>query len=181
MSTVTGTHDTRKVARFGRVTLEQFKDDMVHAQDHFTDSEIEEMYDNLKLPKRATVGSAGYDFYAPFDFILAPNHSIKFPTGINCEMLDGWFLAVVPRSGLGFKYKVQLDNTIGIIDADYIRAENGGDIHCKFTNNGNKTVSIKAADAFMQGILLPFGLTFDDDADGVRTGGMGSTDKGVGV
>ena len=81
-------------------------------------------YEDIKLPARATRGSAGYDFYAPYDFTLAPGQWTKIPTGIRIVLDDDKFLLIAPRSGLGFKYRLQLDNTVGIIDSDYCRSDN---------------------------------------------------------
>lgn len=78
---------------------------------------IKTEYEDIKLPKRATKSSAGYDFFAPFGFELKAGQSIKIPTGIKCCMNDNLFLGIVPRSSLGFKYRMQIDNTMGIIDA----------------------------------------------------------------
>ena len=134
--------------------------------------------ENLRLPKRATTGSAGYDFYAPFDFTLAPGESILMPSGIRAKMEEGWVLMLFPRSGLGFKYRLQLDNTVGIIDADYYFAKNEGHIMIKLTNDSHtgRTLEIHAGDAVAQGIFVPFGITVSDAAEGARVGGFGSTD-----
>ena len=84
-----------------------------------------------------------------------------------------------PRSGLGFKYRLQLNNTVGIIDSDYYYSDNEGHIFEKITNdsNENKVVEIQAGMGFSQGIFVPFGITIDDEADGIRNGGFGSTTK----
>lgn len=139
----------------------------------------EKAYKNVKLPERATKGSAGYDFVSPIDFDLKPGETIRFPTGIRCHMDEGVFLAIFPRSGLGFKYRLQLDNTVGIIDADYYYADNEGQIGMKLTNDSRdgKTVTIHAGDRIAQGVFIPFGITRDDEAGGERTGGFGSTGK----
>lgn len=135
-------------------------------------------YFDIPLPQRATTGSAGYDFFAPFAFVLAPGETIKIPTGIRVNIKDGWWLGCLPRSGLGFKYRVQLDNTMGVIDSDYYYADNGGQIFIKMTNHSpDKTLEIKPGDAIMQGIFLPYGLTYDDNVSRKRKGGMGSTDR----
>ena len=136
-----------------------------------------ETYEGIQLPTRATTGSAGYDFKAPVGFTLEPGESIKIPTGIRVKIDEGWMLACFPRSGLGFKYRVQLDNTVGIIDSDYFNSDNEGHIFAKITNDSkeNKTVRIKRGEAFMQGIFIPYGITYDDAASGVRNGGLGST------
>ena len=92
-------------------------------------------------------------------------------------MAPGWVLMLYPRSGLGFKYRLQLNNTVGIIDEDYFYSDNEGHIFAKITNDSNegKTVSLKAGDGFMQGIFMQFGYTVNDDTKDVRNGGFGST------
>ena len=141
--------------------------------------QIEQDYHDIVLPKRATKGSAGYDFFAPYDFSLCPGETIKIATGIRVRIDEGWFLGIFPRSSLGFKYRLQLDNTVGIIDSDYYNALNEGHIFIKLTNDSHTglTVSVKKGEAFAQGIFIPFGITIDDDACDERTGGMGSTNK----
>jgi dUTP pyrophosphatase len=133
----------------------------------------------LSLPRRATGGSAGYDFFLPFDVTLQPRETVTVPTGIRARMTDGWVLLLYPRSGLGFKYRLQLNNTVGVIDSDYYHSSNEGHIFIKITNDSNegKVLSLKAGDAFAQGIFTPFGITEDDEADGVRDGGFGSTTR----
>ncbi|MBR5900264.1 MAG: deoxyuridine 5'-triphosphate nucleotidohydrolase [Clostridia bacterium] len=136
-----------------------------------------EQYDAVILPKRATLGSAGYDFFAPFSFTLEAGETLKIPTGIRVKIENGWFLAIYPRSGLGFKYRLRLDNTVGIIDADYYEADNEGHIFIKMTNCGNSPLSVEKGKAFAQGVFTPFGITYDDEVCLTRTGGFGSTDK----
>ncbi len=162
----------KRIAKFEIVSKEQFFNSLDYENK-------EEIYSSLKLPKRATKGSAGYDFYSPITFTLKPCETIKIPTGIRVKIEDGWFLANFPRSGLGFKYRLQLNNTVGIIDADYYNALNEGHIMSKLTNDSkeNKEVLITAGSGFTQGIFLPFGITVDDESDEIRTGGFGSTSK----
>lgn len=135
--------------------------------------------DVIKLPKRATKGSAGYDFVSPYDYTLRPGETVLIPTGIRCKMDESQVLIIVPRSGLGFKYRLQLNNTVGVIDSDYYYSDNEGHIMAKITNDSNegKTLEIKQGTAFCQGIFLSYITTEDDDADGVRNGGFGSTTK----
>ena len=94
-------------------------------------------------------------------------------------MEEDWVLSLYPRSGLGFKYRLQLNNTVGIIDSDYYYSDNEGHIFAKLTNDSNegKALSLNAGDGFMQGIFLPYGITEDDAADGTRNGGFGSTGR----
>lgn len=168
-----------KIAKFEKVSFQQFKKDYIDCFNEEDEAKIKEIYEAIKLPKRATKGSAGYDFYSPVTFTLKPCETIKIPTGIRVKIEDGWFLANFPRSGLGFKYRLQLNNTVGIIDADYYNALNEGHIMSKLTNDSkeNKSVTIEKGMAFTQGIFLPFGITIDDESNEVRTGGFGSTTK----
>lgn len=165
----------KRVARFEIVSFEQFKS----AFDNKTEEEIKTIYDGLILPKRATKGSAGYDFFAPFDIVLKPGETAKIPTGIRVYIEENYVLKLYPRSGLGFKYRLQLNNTVGIIDSDYYYSDNEGHIFAKITNDSNegKIVEIKAHTGFMQGIFVEYGITFDDDVTSIRNGGFGSTTK----
>lgn len=169
----------RRIAQFFKVSKEQFKEGMVDCFPQYSEAEINEIYVGLKLPKRATSKSAGYDFYAPVDFTLQPGETIKIPTGIRVKMEDDFVLKLYPRSGLGFKYRLQLNNTVGIIDADYYESDNEGHIFAKLTNDSKdgKTVILSKGTGFMQGIFLEYGITVDDDVTDKRNGGFGSTTK----
>ena len=171
----------KRIAKFEKVSYEQFKidwkdtfDSAIHDID---DKEIKDIYYPIELPTRATSGSAGYDFHAPSSFVLEPGQTIKIPTGIRCYIEDGWVLQVYPRSGLGFKYRLQLDNTVGIIDSDYYNSDNEGHIMLKMTNIGDKWIRISKGEKIAQGIFYEYGVTVDDNVDATRNGGFGSTDK----
>ena len=165
----------KRVGRFEVVSYNQFKAGF----DNQSDEVLKSYYNGIKLPARATRGSAGYDFFAPFDIVLAPGETIKVPTGIRVYIEENYVLKLYPRSGLGFKYRLQLNNTVGIIDSDYYYSDNEGHIFAKITNDSNegKTLEIKAGQGFMQGIFVEYGITFDDDVKSIRNGGFGSTTK----
>lgn len=167
----------QKVAQFFKVSPENFMQAMKDDFPQYTETDIKDIYESLELPKRATKGSAGYDFYAPFAFSLPPGTTIKIPTGIRAKMEEDWVLQLFPRSGLGFKFRLQLNNTVGIIDSDYFYSDNEGHIFAKITNDSNegKVLEVSAGSGFMQGIFLQYGITVDDAADGIRNGGFGST------
>lgn len=168
-----------RIAKFEKVSWEQFCSDWMESPlNNITDDLIiKKIYCGIDTPKRATKGSAGYDFYSPIDFKLKPGETIKIPTGIRCKMEEDWVLMCFPRSGLGFKYREQLDNGVGIIDEDYFYSDNEGHIFAKITNDSkcDKTMTVKAGNGFMQGIFVQYGITEDDDCDGIRNGGFGST------
>lgn len=169
----------KKIAQFFKVSEGNFLEAMKEEFPQYTEADIRDMYDSLPLPARATRGSAGYDFFAPFSFSLPPAATIKIPTGIRVRMEEDWVLKIYPRSGLGFKYRLQMNNTVGIIDSDYYYSDNEGHIFIKMTNDSNesKTVEVAQGTGFAQGIFLEYGITVDDAAEGVRNGGFGSTTK----
>ncbi|MGN1412586.1 MAG: deoxyuridine 5'-triphosphate nucleotidohydrolase [Oscillospiraceae bacterium] len=169
----------KRIAQFYKVDFQQFLKDWLDCFPNTPENTIKAIYENIQLPRRATKGSAGYDFFAPINFEIAPNQTIKFPTGVRVKIDDGWVLKCYPRSSLGFKFRLQLNNTVGIIDSDYYYSNNQGHIFVKMTNasNENKIASIKANDGFMQGIFVEYGITFNDNVDTVRNGGIGSTTK----
>ena len=163
-----------QAGKFEKVSFGQFLEAMKEEFD-FDGAQAHDVYDRLRLPIRATEGSAGYDLKSPFPFELAPGESIKIPSGIRAKIDVGWWLACVPRSGLGFKYKARLANTVGVIDSDYYGSSNEGHIFIKICNEGDKSIKINAGDGVIQMILVPFGITYNDESTGVRDGGFGST------
>lgn len=179
-----------RVARFEKVSFEQFYSDCVdcfwgnnfqyknEAEQNEIKLLVRSWYDSIKLPERATMGSAGYDFFLPFKIELAQEEIFRFPTGIRCEMNSGWVLMMFPRSGIGFKYGIRFANTAGVIDSDYYHSSNEGHIWAKVVNDwpNAERVSFDVGAAFAQGILMPFGITYNDSVTAVRDGGLGSTD-----
>ncbi|NLZ64877.1 MAG: dUTP diphosphatase [Clostridiales bacterium] len=161
------------IAKFEKISFEQFKKDYKGKLD------AKAVYDDIVLPKRATKGSAGYDFFAIEDINLSTGETILVPTGIRVKIENGWVLSIFPRSGLGFKHRLQLDNTVGIIDSDYYGSSNEGHIFIKITCDAKteKTVSIKKGEGIAQGIFLQFGLAKEDEVIAKRDGGFGSTTK----
>ena len=155
----------RTAAKFEKVSFETF-----------SANGTRDTYDGIKLPKRATAKSAGYDFFAPTKLTVAPNETVTVATGIRALMPDSWCLMIFPRSGLGFKYKLRLNNTVGIIDADYADSDNEGHIFIRMTNESDKQLEIEQGSAFAQGIFVQYLLTEDDDTTATRNGGLGSTD-----
>ena len=164
------------ITKFEKVSIEQFEKDYISL---FNKEDAQDAYNEVAIPVRATTGSAGYDFRIPFDLELKPGESIIVPTGIRCKMNYDLVLNIYPRSGLGFKYRIQLDNTVGIIDSDYYNAKNEGHIMIKISNLSldNKTLNLQKGDAFAQGVFLKYYTTVDDVVTASRVGGMGSTDK----
>lgn len=166
------------MAKFEKVSLNCFINEWIKTFGVQGKDILTKMYEEIKIPTRATSGSAGYDFCSPLGFKLKPGETIKIPTGIRCRMNDNWVLLVLPRSGLGFKYRLRLDNTVGVIDSDYYYSDNQGNIILKITNESdNKVMEIPVGGRIAQGIFVKYGITEDDDAHGIRNGGFGSTGR----
>ena len=108
-----------RIGKFHKVSFGRFAQDWQDTFGETAGEDLNRIYEEIKLPARATSGSAGYDFYTPAGFTLKPGESVKMPTGVRAEMEEGWVLQIFPRSSLGFKYRLQLNNTVGIIDSDY--------------------------------------------------------------
>jgi len=170
----------QQVGEFEKVRFSQFQEDAFACGVRLEEAGMRAAYDALPLPKRATLGSAGYDLHTPFPFTLAPGESITIPTGLRTRIDSGWWLAILPRSGQGFTYRLQLDNTVGVIDSDYYFAENQGHVLVKLTNDSRagKSLVLEQYGRFAQAVFLPYGITRSDAPRETRTGGLGSTDRG---
>ena len=160
-----------RIAKFEKVSLDQFSADLQPCY------AAPDAYGQIRLPVRATAGSAGYDVVSPVAFSLAPGESIRIASGLRCRIAEGWVMLMMPKSGLGTKFRTQLDNTVGVIDSDYYNAKNEGHILIALTNDSKsgKNLEIPAGKAIVQMVFVPFGITEDDEAEGERLGGFGST------
>lgn len=149
----------------------------------------------VDMPRRATQGSAGYDFHAPHDFDLKPGEWTDVDTGVSfdgtekvkcpifkmalgggyhfveheCDTVEQWVMLLFPRSGLGTKYGMRFANTVGVIDMSYRDT-------IKATMTADVPVTIHKGERFMQGVIMPFGV-FRDEVEPTeeRKGGYGST------
>ena len=171
--------------RFEKVSKEQYLKDAVEDyklgpdEGSHSNPNPEDVYDHIKIPQRATQYSAGYDFYAPYDFTLYPGETIKLATGIRVKLDDDKFLMSAPRSSHGFKARIQLDNTVGIIDADYYNSSNEGHIHYKLTNDSHTgtKICVKQGEGIVQAMILQYFRVDDDHTETIRDGGFGSTNN----
>ncbi len=169
----------KRVARFEKVSFEQFMKDWTEMYPEDDAEKIRGIYDGIRLPRRATAASEGYDFFVFLCVTLKPGETTRLLTGIRVWIEDGWVLKLYPRSGLGFKFRMQINNTVGIIDSDYYGSDNEGHIQAKITNDSreDKVLNLEAGTGFIQGIFVEYGITVDDETTEVRNGGFGSTTK----
>ena len=194
---------------FAKVSFDQFKKDWKDLYNVTNEKILKEMYENIKLPKHGTKDSAGYDFIAYKDFYIYPGSSIVIPTGIKCKLGRGLSLDIYPRSGQGFKYKLEIANTVGIIDSDYYNnKKNEGHIMIKLTFVGIEKVTtfiesyvngepvlnqemvehridsalfIKKGTGYAQGIIHQYLNVYNGECNtnDTREGGLGSTTKEI--
>ena len=131
---------------------------------------------DIHLPTRKTTESAGYDLECAEAVTLAPGELKLIPTGIKAFMAYDEYLAIHIRSSMAIKRRLALVNSTGIIDSDYYNNEdNEGHIMIAVLNYGNEAVHLEKGERVAQGIFSTYLITNDDDATGVRTGGIGST------
>lgn len=164
--------------KFEKVSYEQFKKDIyLYLGEYvYSEDEIKKIYKDIQLPRRATAGSAGYDFYMPLPHAYFDNHtSYIIPTGIKASIPYGYVLSLYPRSSYGYNYGMRLANTVGIIDSDYYNnPDNEGHITVK--PKVESPVTIKKGDRFVQGVFLAYAITIDDNPiNKDRLGGTGSS------
>ena len=152
-----------------KISFEQFSKDISNNKD---------LYLEYNVPRRGTMYSAGYDFYAILDFVIHPGEIKKIPTGIKVSMCSDEMFVLCDRSSVGFKYNVRLTNQVGIIDHDYYNNEdNEGHMWFSLQNHGDKDFIVKKGQAFAQGIFMKYLVTDDDNVSKIRESGIGSTNK----
>ena len=164
-----------RIARFEKVSFEQFAKDCKSLMYAYPESQLKEIYEKITIPKRATTGSAGYDFMTPFSLRLWPREKVVVPSGIRCYIEEGYCMLGFVRSSLGIKKDINLSNETIVLDGDYYDADNEGHIMISLRNVGNKNFHCEAGERLVQGVFLPFGITEDDSVSEIRTGGIGST------
>ena len=137
---------------------------------------------NINLPERKTKYSAGYDVECAEDIIIPSFKKGMKPTlvktGIKAYMQDNEYLMLVNRSSNPGKKGLVMANSVGIIDKDYYgNPDNDGHFMFAFYNMKEEDIEIKKGDCIGQAIFMPYLLADDDNANGERTGGFGSTSK----
>lgn len=164
--------------RFEKVSFDEYEKAALKVFPNKAKACLLSEYESIVLPKRATKASAGYDFSLPFDLKAEKSESLLIPTGIRLSLEPNLVCLLMPRSSLGMKHGMRLDNTIGVIDADYYFADNEGHIMAKITFDALESeLLLKQGERFMQGLILPYYLTDDDSSEEERKGGFGSTGK----
>lgn len=136
-----------------------------------------------KMPERADIHSAGYDFFSKEDVTILPGESHMFWTDVKATMFYDNVLNMYTRSGNGVKRGIILMNNVGVVDAGYYNNEtNDGNIGVCLKNTGDAPFEVKIGDRIAQGIFCHYLITDDDKFLGTtnsakRSGGFGSTGR----
>ena len=137
---------------------------------------------DIHIPIRKTKYSAGYDIEAAEDITIEPFKLGDAPafikTGLKVYMEDGEYLMLANRSSNPKKKGLIMANSVGIIDKDYYgNPDNDGHLMFTYYNFKNEPVTLKKGEVVGQGIFMKYYTTDDDNAEGERSGGFGSTNK----
>jgi len=165
----------KKTAEFDKVGLKQFISDWIGVFGNRPDHTITEIYNQIKLPERKTRCSAGHDFHMPYTFEIAPGGMLMIPTGVKCRMDENYVMLIFPRSSLGIKKHMSIANTVPVIDADYINADNEGHIFICVENRGQEVLTLKNGEAFAQAVFVEYATADGKEIEMERNGGIGST------
>ncbi|EGE54187.1 dUTP diphosphatase [Streptococcus parauberis] len=134
--------------------------------------------DENLLPKRETTHAAGYDLKVAEPVTIKPGEIKLVPTGIKAYMQAGEVLFLFDRSSNPRKKGLVLINSVGVIDGDYYgNPDNEGHIFAQMKNISDQSVVLEPLERIVQAVFVPFLLVDGDQADGVRTGGFGSTGR----
>ena len=141
---------------------------------------VNRIKEDIRLPERATMHSAGYDFFAIEDVTLQPNEVTIVMTGVKCRLFPDTALLLINRSSNPIKKGLVLANGVGLVDSDYYsNPTNDGEIGFEFYNISKDPVTIRKGDKLGQGVITRFNVAENDNFDpitgAVRTGGFGST------
>lgn len=136
----------------------------------------------INLPIRKTKYSAGYDIEAAEDTIVPSFKKGANPTliktGLKAYMKDDEYLMLCNRSSNPKKKGLVMANSVGIIDKDYYEnPDNDGHFMFSFYNIKEEDIEIKKGEAIGQAIFQKYLVTDNDEAEGERIGGFGSTSK----
>lgn len=131
-----------------------------------------------ELPAYATDGSGCFDIKSTGEGVIIPGGQRVFPTGLAFEIPVGWVLEVYSRSGHGFKNRVTLGNSVGIIDSDYrgelmVALDNSSPVSEFVVKAGDRIAQAKLVEA--PRVKLVEVAELSETARG--TGGLGSTGK----
>lgn len=135
------------------------------------------LHPNFQLPTKGSNAAGGYDIYMPEAGVYHGAQPVQVPLGFAAEVPPGYVAMILPRSSTGFKHGVEVNNTCGIIDADY-----RGEWFASIRTKNNWAYKWEAGDRVFQYLLVPVlesepELVLELNTTERGTGGIGSTGK----
>lgn len=136
---------------------------------------IKPIHPDFIPPKQASSGAAGFDLHMPESGHIGENETAEVNLGFASAIPDGYVGLILPRSGVGFKHRLSLSNTCGVIDKDF-----RGSWRAKFSTQDGKPFSWEAGERLFQVLIMPIPqmeLEITDELDETERGegGIGST------
>ena len=136
----------------------------------------------INLPVRKTKYSAGYDIEAAEDIVIPSFSKGMNPTlvktGLKAYMQEDEVMLLYNRSSNPKKKGLVMANSVGVIDKDYYgNPDNDGHFMFAFYNLKEEDVIIKKGEAIGQAVFQKYLTVDNDNAQGERIGGFGSTNK----
>ena len=138
---------------------------------------IKQIHLNFKMPIKSTQGAGAFDIFMPESGSVFRDNPTPVPLGFAAKVPDGHVALIFPRSGVGTKHGLELNNTCGIIDSDYL-----GEWKAFLRTKSGKHFSWNADDRVLQFLIVPVSnevleLAEDLGESSRGSGGFGSTGK----
>jgi dUTP pyrophosphatase len=105
---------------------------------------------DIPLPKYSKDGDAGFDLAAAESGVIEPKETKLVGTGLYVAVPKGFYLAVVPRSGISLKTSFWVRNSPGTVDPGF-----RGEVCIVAHNSGDEPHEYASGDRLAQGIILP--------------------------
>ena len=126
------------------------------------------------MPTKGSQQSGAYDIYMPTDGLIN-SYSQLYPLGFSAAVPFGHVALLLPRSSTGAKHGLELNNTCGVIDADY-----RGEWMAALRTKTGAAFEWKAHDRVLQFLIVPVAnvdLEQVEELDPTTrgTGGFGSS------
>lgn len=135
--------------------------------------DIQPLHNSFIMPTKGTEQAGAFDIYMP-EAGIASGTSQMFGLGFAAAVPEGHVALLLPRSSIGAKFGLELNNTCGIIDADY-----RGEWKAALRTKSGRPYCWEAGDRILQFLVVPVAkvtLSLVDNLNTTnRVGGFGST------
>ena len=127
------------------------------------------------MPTKGTAKAGAFDIYMPKHGTVSNTSPVLVGLGFSAEVPDGHVALILPRSGTGAKFGLELNNTCGVIDSDY-----RGEWIAALKTKNILDFNWQAGDRLLQFVIVPVADVTLELVDELKvtdrgTGGFGST------